>query len=118
MSWFEQNKHKTPEQISAETAQVIQNDLYQPEKYREIIDIAETQGIGRDIVLSIAQQAMAAQYGDDINNAMARLDFVMQAVGQVRPDLEAEMRKNTIRAVRCLLHAHALHATNTEGSPT
>jgi hypothetical protein len=112
MSWFEQNKHKSDLEIAEETAQVIQNDLYQPEKYREIIDIAETQGIGRDIVLSIAQQAMAAQYGDDINNAMARLDFVMQAVGQVRPDLEAEMRKNTLRTARCLLHAGA---NKTEG---
>jgi len=107
-SWYEENWDKTPEQIAAETGHALHNDLYQPEKYQEIIGIAETQGIGRDIVLSIAQQAMAAQYGDDINNAMARLDFVMQAVGRVRPDLEAEMRKNTIRAVRCILHAVAV----------
>ncbi|MDA8152495.1 MAG: hypothetical protein M0003_07235 [Acidithiobacillus sp.] len=105
MSWFEQNKHKTPEQISAETAQVIQNDFYQPEKYREIIDIAVAQGIGRDMLLHIAEQTLSAQEGDDVNNGMAHLDWVMKAVGQVRPELEAEMRENTLRTARCLLHA-------------
>ncbi len=106
MSWFEQNKHKTPEQISEETAEVIQNDLYQPEKYREIIDIAVAQGIGRDMLLHIAEQkTLSAQEGDAVNVGMANMDWVMKAIGQVRPDLEAEMRENTIRAVRCLLHA-------------
>ena len=115
MSWFEQNKHKTPEQISKETAQVIQNDLYQPEKYREIIDIAVAQGIGRDMLLHIAERTLSAQEGDDVNNGMAHLDWVMKAIGQVRPDREAEMRKNTIRTTRCLLHALHAGANKTEG---
>jgi hypothetical protein len=115
MSWFEQNKHKTPEQISAETAQVIQNDLYQPEKYREIIDIAVAQGICRDMLLHIAEQTLSAQTGDDVNTGMANLDCVMKAVGQVSPDLEAEMRKNTLRTARCLLHALHAGANKTEG---
>lgn len=105
MSWFEQNRKKTPEQISEETAQVILNDLYQPQKYREIIDIAETQGIGRDMLLHIAEQTLSAQEGDAVNVSMANMDWVMKAIGQVRPDLEAEMRENTIRTTRCLLHA-------------
>ncbi len=113
MSWFEQNKHKTPEQISTETDRVIQNDLYQPEKYREIIDIAVAQGIGLDMLLHIAEQTLSAQEGDDVNNGMAHLDWVMKAVGHVRPDLEAEMRKNTLRTARCLLYA--ANTNNTEG---
>jgi hypothetical protein len=104
-SWYEENRDKTPEQIAAETGHALHNDLYQPQKYREIIDIAETQGIGLDMLLHIAQQTLSAQTEDAVNNGMANLDFVMQAVGQVRSDLEAEMRENTIRAVRCLLHA-------------
>ena len=115
MSWFEHNKHKTPEQISAETAQVIQNDLYQPEKYREIIGIAETQGIGRDMLLHIAEQTLSAPTGDDVNTGMANWDWVIKAVGQVRPDLEAEMRENPLRTARCLLHALHAGANKTEG---
>jgi len=105
MSWFEQNKHKSDLEIAEITAQVLQNDLYQPEKYREIIAIAETQGIDRSMLLHIAEQTLSAQEGDAVNVGMANMDWVMKAIGQVRPDLEAEMRENTIRAVRCLLHA-------------
>ena len=105
MSWFEQNKHKSDLEIAEETDQVIQNALYQPVKYQEIIDIAGRQGISRDVLLHIAQQIWSAQTGEEVNNGMDQLDLVMKAVGQVRPDLEAEMRENTIRASRCLLHA-------------
>lgn len=85
------------------TGEIIQNDRYQPELYREIIEIAESQGIGKDMLRYIADRAWTAQTGDDLNARMADLDYVMKAVGQVKPELEADMRENTIRAVRRLL---------------
>lgn len=85
------------------TGEIIQNNRYQPEMYREIISIAESQGINKDMLRYIADMAWTAQTGDDLNARMADMDWVMKAVGQVKPELEADMRKNTIRAVRRLL---------------
>lgn len=86
-----------------ETGEIIQNDRYQPAKYREIIKIAESQGIDKAMLRYIADRAWTAQTGDDMNAAVADLDWVMKAVGQVKPELEADMRKNDVRAVRRLL---------------
>ncbi|MDA8151600.1 MAG: hypothetical protein M0003_02615 [Acidithiobacillus sp.] len=86
-----------------ETGERIQNDRYQPEMYREIIAVAESQGIDKAMLRYIADRAWTAQTGDDLNARMADLDWVMKAVGQVKPELEADMRKNTVRAVRRLL---------------
>ena len=85
------------------TGEIIQNDRYQPELYKEIIQAAESQGIDKAMLRYIADRAWTAQTGDDLNARMADLDWVMKAVGQVKPELEADMRKNTVRAVRRLL---------------
>ena len=87
------------------TGEIIENNRYQPEKYKEIIRIAETQGIGKDMLLYVADRACHAKTGDDMNNAIADLDWVMKSVGQVRPDYEADMRENNIATVRRLLFA-------------
>lgn len=86
-----------------ETGERIQNDRYQPEMYREIIAIAESQGINKDMLRYIAEKVWKAGTGDDLNAAMADMDYVMKAVGQVKPELEADMRENDVRAVRRLL---------------
>ena len=88
-----------------ETGERIQNDRYQPARYREIIEIAESQGIDKAMLRYIADRAWTARTGDDLNAAMADIDWVMKAVGQVKPQLEADMRENTVRAVRRLLFA-------------
>ena len=87
------------------TGEIIENNRYQPDKYREIISIAESQGIGKDMLRYIADMAWTAKTGDDLNASMADIDWVMKAVGQVKPQLEADMRENTVRAVRRLLFA-------------
>ena len=88
-----------------ETGERIQNDRYQPEMYREIIAIAESQGINKDMLRYIAEKAWKAGTGDDMNAAITQLDYVMKAVGQVNPSYEADMRKNDVRSVRRLLFA-------------
>lgn len=105
MSWFEQNKHKSNLQIAEETERAVLNSRYQPEKHMEIIRIAESQGIGQDMVRYIAGQTRAAKTGDDMNTCTANLDWIMKAVGQVRPDLEADMRKNPGWTAHRLLYA-------------
>lgn len=87
------------------TGEIIENNRYQPDKYREIIQIAESQGIGKDMLQYITEKACHAKTGDDMNAAIADLDWIMKAVGQVRPDYEADMRKNDIQAVRRLIFA-------------
>lgn len=100
------------------TGEIIQNDRYQPARYREIIEIAESQGIGKDMLRYIAEKVWKAGTGDDMNAAMTQLDYVMKAVGQVKPALEADMRKNDVRAVRRLLFAlnHNTEPENPDGA--
>ena len=87
------------------TGEIIENNRYQPDKYREIIQIAESQGIGKDMLQYITEKACHAKTGDDMNDAIADLDYVMKAVGHVRPDYEADMRENNIATVRRLIFA-------------
>ncbi|MDA8153615.1 MAG: hypothetical protein M0003_13075 [Acidithiobacillus sp.] len=87
------------------TGEIIENNRYQPDRYKEIIRIAESQGIGKDMLQYIAEKACHAKTGDDMNAAVANLDWFMKSVGQVRPDFEADMRKNNISTVARLLFA-------------
>ena len=93
---------KSNEQVAEETAKAIRDSRDKPETYKQIITIAEKQGIDRDWMLSISDQVTCAKTGDDANSAIAKLDVVMQAVGQEKPTLEAEMRENPITTARCL----------------
>lgn len=93
---------KTNERVAKETDDAIRNSRDKPETYKQIVAIAEKQGIGRDWMLSITEQVSSAKTGDDGNNAMAKLDVVMKAVGQENPRLEADMRENPITTARRL----------------
>ena len=87
------------------TGEIIENNRYQPDKYREIIQIAESQGIGKDMLLYVADKAWTAKTPDAMNAAVADLDWVMKSVGQVNPAYEADMRENNISTVRRLIFA-------------
>lgn len=121
MSWFEQNKHKSAQEIAEETDAVFQNTRADRERlYDDIVTHAGAQGITQEAVDYIIEKEFTGdpdllppeQRNSETSKAIASFQMLAEAVEQESPALGKRMKDKNgeiISQMHSVIITRALH---------